>query len=201
MIASSALISRSLRNHKINLQSEIGSVQSEIGIVKQKRRELLGLYSAIVSPFSLGPVEMPPKKTTFKTAVNDDAPLNQTSEPTPLNQTSEPMMAISSRQDYLALAAAYIHQEDDVEQAHDWIEKGGRVNASRLAKKLPHTARGLADGSTDPDALANSLINGLVERTVVQSLINADGTVRLARGGGTIVLVGITRNARIFWIF
>jgi hypothetical protein len=155
--------------------------------LQSKKRGLLGLQSTIVS-FSLGPVEMPPKQTTAKTAVHDDAPLNQTSEPTPLNQTSEPMMAISSRQDYLALAAAYIHQEDDVEQAHDWIERGGRVNASRLAKKLPHTARGLADGSTDPDALANNLINGLVERTVAQSLINADGTVRLLAsvGGGTI---------------
>jgi hypothetical protein len=120
---------------------------------------------------------MPPKQTTAKTAVHDD---------TPLNQTSEPTMAISSRQDYLALAAAAsIHQDDDVEQALDWIEKGGRVNASRLAKKLPHTARGLADGSTDPDALANNLISGLVERAAAQSLINADGTVRLARGEGT----------------
>jgi hypothetical protein len=92
-------------------------------------------------------------------------------------------MTISSHQDDLALAAAAsIHQDDDVEHALDWIEKGGRVNASRIAKKLPHTARGLADGSTDPDAFADNLINGLVERTVAQSLINADGTVRLAGG-------------------
>jgi hypothetical protein len=73
------------------------------------------------------------------------------------------------------------HRGDDLEQALDWIEKGGRLDAKRLAKRLPpHTARGLVDGSTDPTALADTLAKCLKKRTEAA----ADGTVRLAGGIG-----------------
>ena len=42
------------------------------------------------------------------------------------------------------------------EALKDWIQ-GGRVDSRGLARRLPHTAEGLQDGTVDPEALAREL--------------------------------------------
>jgi hypothetical protein len=115
---------------------------------------------------------MPPKHKTSEAAVNNGG----TSSDSNLNLNSSAV----------APGAEQPRRDDDLEQALAWIEKGGRLDAKRLAKRLPQsTAQGLVDGSTDPSVLADMLVNCLKERTAATAAATADGTVRLAGGIGT----------------
>jgi hypothetical protein len=114
---------------------------------------------------------MPPKHKTSKAAANNSG--------TP--SISNPNLNSDLSTTVVAPGVEQPHRGDDLEQTLDWIEKGGRLDAKRLAKRLPpHTARGLVDGSTDPTALADTLANCLKERTEAAGY----GTVRLAGGIG-----------------
>jgi hypothetical protein len=117
---------------------------------------------------------MPPKHKTSKMAANYGGTPSISNPNSDLSTTTTTTTTTTAAP---APGVEQLDRGDDLEQTLAWIEKGGRLGAKRLSKRLPpHTARGLVDGSTDPTALADTLVNRLMERTAAAS----DGTVRLA---------------------
>jgi hypothetical protein len=131
---------------------------------------------------------MPPKHKTAAMAANKNIRKDyyEVTPRTPFNSNSNsnPNLNSSTVTRTIAPGAEQPHRDDDLEEALAWIEKGGRLGAKGLAKKLPHTALGLVDGSIDPVALADTLVNCLKERMEKEMNAVAQGTVRLANGNG-----------------